>query len=276
MDIKEVVGAIASTPMLKLSLRERRAHLWISKLRKVPLFTQILDRMVKKESVHQTARWVHEQPDGMKGELAGCSVETIRGYLNCLNVEVNRARTHVVRLELSDVRRATAHEHLQAKVSAAVKGKPDLDGFGDIQLYVTQEIHKLDAATMLRYAFVIQQERVRELRDFEKKTKMPMPFGNKTMEVLMEIAAEIRKVELGEAYLRSRGGPPCGSPFPGGPVAHESALSPEVQKIAQMSDVDKNLTRDATTKIIDLIQMETKSGPYSCRERDEGLEQKTP
>jgi len=185
MDIKDVVGEIGSTPICKLSLRERRAHLWIAKLRKVPLFPQILDRMVKKESVRQIAQWVYEQPDGMKGELAGGTVETIRGYLNCLNVEVNRARTHVVELDLTDVRRAAVKEHLQAKVAAAVKGQPDPDGFKDVELYVTQQVERLDSAKLLKYTFIIQQQRVIEIRQLEKATKIPMPFGNKAVEVLM-------------------------------------------------------------------------------------------
>lgn len=243
MDIKDVVGAILSTPITKLSLRERRAHLFVAKLRKVPLFTQIIDRMVKKESVRQIAKWVSEQPEEMKGELAGCSVETIRGYLNYLDVKVNRPRVRVV------------------------KGLPGSDDLDDIQKNVAQEIPKLDEATMLRYAFVIQRERVRELNDFEKKVKRPIPFGNKAMKVLMETAVKIREVELSAASLRK-------SATPDGLVPPEMQLLPEVQEIAKLDRVDQDLIRQAFSITIDLIEQEAGIGQYSYRGRDKHIGEK--
>lgn len=267
MDMKSVVGVFLSTPIAKLSLRERRAHLWIAKMRRVPLFTQILDRMVKKESVRQIARWVYEQPDGMKGELAGCSEETIRGYLNCLNVEVNRARAHVVRLDLKDVRKAAVTEHLNAKVSAAVKGLPDTDGFDDIQKYVTQQIQKLDAATMLRYCFMIQQQRVRELRELEKATKVLMPSGDKALRVLAEIAAQVWKVEAGEALLRAKN--VWVKPLGEVPREVEPEVAEAMAEIAKLDRVDQNLIRDATIKVMDLIEQEAGVGQYRRRDREQ-------
>ena len=81
-------------------------------------------------------------------------------------------------------------------------------------------------------------------------------------------------MELGQAYLK-KGPAAWGSPFPDGLVPQEQQLLPEVQRVAEMSEIDKNLIRDATTKIIDMIQQEAKCGPYS-RTRDETVGQKTP
>ena len=171
-------------------------------------------------------------------------------------------------MDMSDFHKVGVVAGVESKLKAAVKGMPDPAGADHISKVLTEALEKVNAMTILKYAFALQQQRVIELMEIEKKAKVPFPHTNKAIELLKDIAAEIRKVELGEAYLR-KGGMGWGSPFPGELVPKEPVLSPEVQAVAELPEVEQNLVRDTASKIIDLIQMEAKCGPYSSRGRDE-------
>ena len=50
---------------------------------------------------------------------------------------------------------------------------------------------------------MIQLERVEAMMELEKKMNLLMPQGNKEMRVLVDIAAEIRKCEVGKLLMKS-------------------------------------------------------------------------
>lgn len=234
--------------------RLRYEHSWIMKLRRIPQFPELVRRLVRGDTAWSVSKWLATCP--ARGELSGCSFETLRKYLTALAVRVRENADRTPRLNLSDFEKAAVHAHLQAKVTAAVQDLPDPAGFDDLRKTVTEEAQKLDAATMLRYCFMIQQQRVMELRELEKKTKMPLPYGDRIVRTLMRIAAEIRKLELGEAVLR-KDRMSEERPFSGGPAPYkQTEPSEEWQAFAQLDAVDRNLIRDATARAIDLIQRE--------------------
>jgi hypothetical protein len=112
-----------------------------------------------------------------------------------------------------------------------------------------------------------------ELRKLEKTSKVPMPFGNRTMEALCKMAVELSKLNAREALLRSK------QIWIGGPAEVEDVdahLLPEVLEVMKLPEVEQNLFRDAANKVIDLIQMECNLGQYSSRGRDDGVELKKP
>lgn len=273
MNSEETAKKIFSKPLSTLSLRERSESLWIMKLRRIPQFPEIVRRLLKGETVWGVAGWLMSCPD--RGELSGCSFETLRKYLTCLAIRVRENAERTPRFNLGDMEKAAVHAHLEAKMRAAVKDLPDPAGFDDLRKIVTEETEKLDALAILKYCFVIQRERVKELRELERKAKMPLPHGNKTVQVLALIAAEIRKIEVGDECLKKIGSQ-SGAMSPGRLVPHESQLMPVVQEVATLPEVEQNLIRDASSKVLDLIQQEAKVGPYASRVPDEHGAAKTP
>jgi len=126
---------------------------------------------------------------------------------------------------------------------------------------VTDAVKHLDSQTMLKYCFLVQQQRVKMLLDLEDQVKMPLPEGWKNLAVLKDIAAEYRKHEIGEQYLKGKGVQPYGSPVQGGLVPHESReMSSLGERISRLDEADRNLIRTAGARVIELIQEEIRAG----------------
>ena len=246
--------------------RQRYEQAWIMKLRRTPQFRELVRRLVKGDPVWGIARWLMTCPE--RGELSGCSFETLRKYLTALAFRVRENADWSERLDLGDFEKGAVHAHLQAKVSAAVKNLPDPAGFDDLRKTVAEEVQRLDTMTMLRYCFVIQNQRLNELLELEKRAKLPLPQGNKIIKVLVQIAVEIGKLELGEARQRAS--------FDFGASVNLRVPSPhgqsEDQQIEQMGEADRERWREAAARVRDLLREAGVSFPIAADQ--EGLEGK--
>jgi hypothetical protein len=228
------------------------------KLRRVPQFDKLMDMLDRGKTVWATTAWFMEQTD--RGELSDCTFNTARTYINALKLRMEAIAAKVPRIDFSELRAAAVTATQQTRATAAILGEPEMAP-GDIQQALTEEIERLDAVTALKYCFSIQKERVKELRQFEKKTGVPVPFGNKSMHVLGRFAAELGRLELGQAILRSRNAwAPVLDTTP-----RETKFSSEIERIIQLDPVDKNLIRDAREKLAALLEEECKSDQYSYR-----------
>ena len=69
---------------------------------------------------------------------------------------------------------------------------------------VSDAVRKLESETMLKYSFMVQLARVTRIEELEERTGLPYPGMDKAVRVLKEIAAEVRKVEVGEQYLKGK------------------------------------------------------------------------
>src|SRR6266851_1152279 len=102
------------------------------------------------------------------------------------------------------------------------------------------------------------------LRKMENQMNLLMPDGWKNIAVLKDIAAEVRKCEVGEQWMRGKAGAAYGGPYPGGllphPEAPEKELSPMAQRLSQLDAIDRNLIRAATSHVMELIQEEISAG----------------
>jgi len=79
---------------------------------------------------------------------------------------------------------------------------------------VDKALRDVAAMDILKMAFVIQEERVNELRTMESRTQgMLVPNGVKEIELLKNIAEAIAKIDLG-AELRRAKGMLSGAPSP--------------------------------------------------------------
>lgn len=121
---------------------------------------------------------------------------------------------------------------------------------------------QLDSESMLKHCYVIQLSRVQQMLEFEQKTKFLMPDGHKNLVVLKDIAAEIRKLEIGEQWMKGKAGAmPDAGPYPGGLLPHgqteqQGGQDDFARRFASFGDVDRRLMQEATSRVIDMIQEE--------------------
>jgi hypothetical protein len=77
--------------------------------------------------------------------------------------------------------------------------------------------------------------------------------------VLTNIAAEIRKLEIGEEGIKERR-PSFGAPNPDESLPHgpKKALTPWGEEFAQLDIVDRNLVRAAAQTVVDIIMADVR------------------
>lgn len=63
---------------------------------------------------------------------------------------------------------------------------------------------ELDAETMLKYCFIVQMRRVEKLLKLEEKTGLLLPQGYKELAVARNMAAVMRRYEVGGLYINCR------------------------------------------------------------------------
>ena len=172
-------------PMKGTSLRERREYLWLMKLRTVPQFAELVKRFARGQSVWATTVWFMSQEN--RGELSNCSFEMTRKYLTTLSIRIKEQNDRLPKMDMSDFHKVGVVAGVESKLKAAVKGMPDPAGADHISKVLTEALEKVNAMTILKYAFALQQQRVIDLMEIEKKAKVPFPHTNKAVELLKDI-----------------------------------------------------------------------------------------
>ncbi|MFY9532139.1 MAG: hypothetical protein WBC04_19750 [Candidatus Acidiferrales bacterium] len=239
--------------MAMKSVREKLEGVWIARLRRLNCFDQIVKRLVAGMSVMGVAKWLVEL--NPEGELHGLGLHGWRKYLTPLHMRIKAGRP----VEVLDG--VVVRELLrQAEVLA-----PDEDPVDPAARKLWKEVEKaareLRAETMLKYCFVVQQRRVNMMVEMEQKLRMLVPSGERNLEVLREIAADVRKFEVGEQWMRGRATPFPG-PYPGGSVPQPAPeeLDPLAQEAAKFDEVDRNIMQEIVSKMIDMCEETKVSG----------------
>ena len=170
---------------------------WFRRLPKA-VFEQIALRVVNKESVYSIARWLEDlRPHGTEN----VSFNTWRRHLRVLrdSVESEVARQAHNALPSVAMSERVVAEFDEAKAELLSENDIDSD---EIRKVVTKAVRNLKAIELLKYACVVQLERVDRLVAIEQKLKMNLQGGYKEIDVLRRIAAEIAKIEMGSALAR--------------------------------------------------------------------------
>ena len=81
------------------------------------------------------------------------------------------------------------HPHVRADLLTPLKALKEIDG------------HRA-----LKYAALQQIGRIEKLKELEKKLQRPMRNGHKEIDALRKIAESIHEIEVGEQWLRGKGG----------------------------------------------------------------------
>ncbi|MGB2887273.1 MAG: hypothetical protein WBC04_06235 [Candidatus Acidiferrales bacterium] len=244
----------------RLTARERFEHIWIGKLRRLPCFEQIVKRLADGRSVQGVARWLQEL--NPEGELKDVGFHTWRKYLYALKMRIEQNMAGVERKNPEPLAYKAVIEEFERQKEGEFQGKDDLPPAAEkIRHVVTDAVKKLDAATMLRYCFMVQQGRVETMLEIERKMKFLIPDGHKNLAVLKDIATDVMKLEIGEQWMRGRPAPLSG-PYPDGSLPHPAPaeLSPMAQEVAKFDAVDRNLMREIASKMIDEYEEAKASG----------------
>jgi hypothetical protein len=136
--------------------------------------------------------------------------------------------------------------------------RKSMKGQGEIFSMVQKRVLSMNAQTMLKYCFMIQQARVKKMRELEESLGMLFPEGYKNIQVLSDIASDIAKLEVGDLLGKS--------PLYKGSLTVKTgsemqrAQGPIAKRVAELGEVDRNLIRIASGKIIDLITEEANVG----------------
>jgi hypothetical protein len=137
--------------------------------------------------------------------VSKCSYETLRKYITALAFAVKETADTVPRFNLRNVQEQTILTVMERNTWAKERELSETSEFDDIIRMIKEGVSKLDVGTMLRYCFVAQQQRLTDQRALERRLGMLLPQTNRTVSVLVKIAAELRKLELGDAYLTNQG-----------------------------------------------------------------------
>jgi hypothetical protein len=226
---------------------------FIAHRQRLPCYNAIVRRLTQRQSVRSLAFWLTQQ--NLEGPAGHWSVLYWQKLLGPLDRQVRAARERALRAE----RRESRHpepptpEKVEAVLAEVFTPQSLLrdampESVREVWKHVEQAGDDLTSERILKYAFLIQQERVDELRATEKKLGTLMPFGHREITALTRIGEALGKLQLGEALMRGKL-PPGVTVMP--PVENESEITREMR---QFDTVDRNLIREATGKMIDLFE----------------------
>jgi hypothetical protein len=238
-----------------ITIRERRERFWIAKLERLPCFELMVKRLVDGKSVSSVARWARSL--GMDCELKDTGFETWRKYINALSIRIRlsmEARPEIkpkaVRAIIEDV-----------KANADAYDVPLSENGRKLWRLVEKAVKELDSEKMLKYVFVIQQRRVGKILVLEEKTGLLFPDGHKNVAVLMNIAAEVLKHELGQLAMRGKNPPTykelSDAVFP----QQESQSMPTPKWISDIAKIDRDKWRAAGARVIEHLRQDADPQP---------------
>jgi hypothetical protein len=248
METQEIISQLRTQPMYGLDLRARRHRMFALRLSKLQVFNQIVDRLNHGQSVSRVTDWFQQLEPKLQEDLLGCARLSVATYIQSLSFVMKQLRSRV------------AESHPRAQILP--KGAPPPDRYQDVEAYLTGKIENRHSMATLQASFELQYQRVLTICKLEDELKVQLPQGNKAVQILTQIGAEIRKTEVAERMLDER----ARLRIPWEAEAKPSVITlSEVAEALEFDDADKNLLRDATTKVIDLIRDEASLGQYKNR-----------
>jgi len=184
------------------TVRERREKLWIANLRRLPCFEQLVKKVVEGQSVTSVTKWLHGL--GVAGETR--SYHTLGQYVTALSIRVKRNVAQVERKDVTPLAFKMVMQEFEAQDDSVLDDDPEMSQKNVTRIWkvVSDAVRKLESETMLKYCFMVQLARVTRIEELEERTGLPYPGMDKAVRVLKEIAAEVRKVEVGEQYLKGK------------------------------------------------------------------------
>lgn len=231
-------------------LEDRRQHMvLICRLQRTPCYREIIRRLALGQSNRSIAIWLTQQK--IEGPAGGWSVWYWRRLLAPLEREIKDAKER----NLNAARRKVSHpqqppiEELTEALADAIKPQEMVQHsltarVGAVWKDVDQVLDAVSAERILKCAFFLQQQRVDNIMELESKLKLALPEGNKALDVLRRIGADLSK---NEAYRK-------GLPVEDSRVTPPPQQSDLARRLSALDPVDRNLFLSATMKVLTMIR----------------------
>ena len=252
MATQDVFGHVAErlqSPLRHRTMRERWEVIWLDRMFRIPQYRAVVMRLADGQSISSVTRWLEAQPE--KGELNGMAFESIRKHVQVLAPYVQRALeelgprpepTPLLRQAMDEVR--TAHVQQVILAPQAPMAPPPSE---KVLEKVLDEVRSMDSKQILLYAAAAAKARVDMQAELEAKVKMPVPGGERAIDVLIKSGAELRKCDVADEFMKKRGVlPGTYGPYPGGLIPHEVA---DADEVSRLDVVDRDLLRSTMEKI---------------------------
>jgi hypothetical protein len=246
-----------------LSPYEKEELLMIARLQKLNIYPQLVRRLAEGQSAQSVARWASEL--GITG--AHWTFMYWRKQVTALSRKVDTAKDRILKEERRRTRlpEKPGPEAVLAKVDAVAKELTTRDALPEsaqkVWVHVEGALRGLNAEQVLKYAFLRHMERLEKIIAAEDAQPamiriMQADVGTRAIKEMREIGDSLRKLEIGEEWMRGKGGAmPDGDPHPGALVPHaQPELSDIAKEMAQFDVVDRNLLREASVVVVEMIK----------------------
>jgi hypothetical protein len=238
-----------------LTLKDRCELLWIRRLQQLNCYEQLVRKLSERRSVSSVARWAIQL--GIEGEASRWSFHTWRRYLGALEKRVSRIVVRQERVDVRPLEFQAVMEEVERQTDALI-AMPEAIPMAAREVWqqVKKTVKQMDSESMLKHCYVIQLGRVQRMLDVEAESGVLMREGYKNIAVLKEIADSVRKHEIGEEWTRGKGGAmPYGGPYPASLLPPAEGEPSEIEKkMATFDAVDRNLIREATVRVVEMIE----------------------
>ena len=239
-----------SSPSYLARLRSLDVH----KLEGLPIFEQIVHKLMQGQSPLTVAKWCHEQ------KIDVCGLFTWKRRIESLKT---RLKAQVKTVEPKDLVQVTRPAVQQLIGKRDAKKEKEFD-FVDAVLLVKRvdeammsSLRGITAETVLKTAYSMQLSRVKQMVDLEARLGMPFAWGHLNLEALNKIGESLRRLESSETYLQSRGGNPrgeySGDLLPHDPESQQKPLHPVARMMEQYDYIDRNLVRQASETVLQIM-----------------------
>ena len=258
-----------------LEAKDRGDLLEVRRVQQTPLYPEILRRLTMNQKVTQVAVWAKTQK--VDGPCARWTVGTWRCVLTSVRAAGEKgkgppAAPQARKTAGSGALVQAVHDAIAEIVTPECTLKRAMiPSAHEVWNDIDQALQLIKSEKVLKYAFLRQQARVEKILAAEDSNTIPMvrlmqsEAGTKAINSLKGIGEAIRKLEIGEEWMRGKGGAvsPYG-PYPGSLVPHGVAEKSEIARgMEKFDEIDRNLIREATMKVINMVQGET-SGRYKA------------
>jgi hypothetical protein len=239
-----------------LTRAERYDLLAIRQLQHLNCYAQLVRKLCQGQGACAVARWAMQL--GIEGEAGQWSFYTWRRYLGAL---AKRVRRIVVRHERVDVRPLESDavlEEVEWQMDALVAMPEAIPKTArKAWQQARKSLKNLDAETILKYAFVRQVARVAKMVEVEQKLGILLPEWNKNIDSLIAIGDALRKLEVGQAWMKGTDGEmPYGDPGPGERLPRREPVEPDSVEMQfnELDEVEETRRRAAAARVIEMFK----------------------